>query len=73
MMQSIIWNSSARIERNWGMTMKYEVKGQATDMGLVKLMMECHGDKQCFEFKETLKSDMILENNYFTSEKKKSS
>mmetsp|Transcript_27325 Transcript_27325/g.41551 ORF Transcript_27325/g.41551 Transcript_27325/m.41551 type:complete len:546 (+) Transcript_27325:1005-2642(+) len=63
-LESVLWNTNARIEKTGP---SYNVKGQATEQGLMKFMMDIHTPKQCFDLQRSLDQANVLRLDPFDS------
>jgi len=77
LVESVLWNSSAWIEKNDGSDKKvkedYLLKGNVTEQGIIKMFMEQLGAEGCINKKNSLKEENILCVVPFTSSRKRAS
>mmetsp|Transcript_15972 Transcript_15972/g.26934 ORF Transcript_15972/g.26934 Transcript_15972/m.26934 type:complete len:1163 (-) Transcript_15972:42-3530(-) len=75
--QGVMWNSSARIEKNDGsdpaVVEPYLTKGNVTEQGLIKFFMGVFGGEGCIDLKNQLTEDNTLLVISFTSSRKRAS
>lgn len=71
-MQSIIWNSSARVQKN-AKTGNLELAGNVTEQGILKFFANDFELKGVMDFKDQLTKDKILQEIPFTSKRKRGS
>jgi magnesium-transporting ATPase (P-type) len=72
LMQGIIWNSSARVQKNVE-TGNLELAGNVTEQGILKFFANDCQLKGVMDFKDKLTKDMILQEVPFTSKRKRGS
>jgi len=74
LLENALWNTLARIERIGSPQrfdqFTYEVKGQATEKGLISFFMDMHNPKQCFTVQNSLEQSSVLERKPFDSDRK---
>lgn len=77
MLEGILWNSSARIEKNDGsdpnVTSEYVTKGNVTEQGIIKFFMSSIGASGCLGVKDQLQGENVLCVIPFTSKRKRGS
>lgn len=77
LVKGVMWNSSARIEKNDGkdpaVPEPYVTKGNVTEQGLIKFFMGAIGPEACIEAKKALTEDNTLLVISFTSSRKRAS
>ena len=77
LLKGVMWNSSARVERNDGsdkkITDEYITRGNVTEQGLIKFFMRALGGEGCINEKNSLTEDNTLLVISFTSSRKRAS
>jgi len=75
--ESVLWNSSARIEKNDGkdpnVTQEYLTRGNVTEQGIIKFLMNSLGAIGCIDVKRALQPEDVLCVVPFTSKRKRGS
>jgi len=77
LVEGVLWNSSARIEKNDGkdceVTDEFVTKGNVTEQGLIKFFMKVLSPQGCIDKRNELSEDFILTIISFSSSRKRAS